>query len=42
MVRLELFMKSRRSKHESQAIAGTIGKLRNVRLRDFMGQAIVP
>ena len=35
-------MKLGRSRHEAQAIAGTIGKLRNVRLRDFMGKADVP
>ena len=35
-------MESCRSRHESQVIAGTIGKIRNVRLRDFMRQARVP
>ena len=35
-------MKSCKSRHESQAIAGTIGKLRDVRLRNFTGKADVP
>ena len=37
-----MFMKWCGARHESQIIAGTIGKIRNVRFRDFMGKADVP
>ena len=35
-------MQSCRSRHESQVIAGARAKVRNVRLRDFMGKADGP
>ena len=37
-----MFMKSGRSRHESQAIAGRIGKVRNAELHDFTDKADAP